>query len=338
MCDYIMFLLFNKIFRGDKMGKKVIYNVPLLLFNYLKSGGHIDLDIQSLYNEYGYGYNSNLDAQLLRKLYEYNYSLDDPYLATGQSGYFDEQIRLKGLGNQKLDLQDIEDARFIADCFGNTKKYSGNTVPIFYATMLGTVEFGYATQSFPAGVFEDVFQCSPNHVWPIRPLVGELEKDFYLRLLEHQIDNSDVFPIEKKQEALLRGKRLIEKFCSKKSKIYLIKMSDVLDVKASFGDVLGLRDGGLDDSAAMDEISKLTSFKALMDSYYFTRYSMFNDPNMICECGVSFYGTIPFSLLKYIEVESKYNAMQRRALDLGYQKGDVIPNLFEDDFDKVAVL
>ena len=38
------------------------------------------------------------------------------------------------------------------------------------------------------GIFEDVFQCSPIHEFPIQPIVGESEQDFYLRLLEHQID------------------------------------------------------------------------------------------------------------------------------------------------------
>lgn len=46
-----------------------------------------------------------------------------------------------------------------------------------------------------------------------------------------------------KQEVLVRGKRLINNFCSYTNKIYLIKLKDIRNIKASFGDVNGLRDG-----------------------------------------------------------------------------------------------
>ena len=201
--------------------------------------------MQDLYNKYGYGYDYNNDTQLLIELHNYNMMQDVPYLASGQNGYFHEQIMNNGLGNFKLNLQDIEDAKYISRCFEKNTFYSENNIPVTYATLLGTTEFNYATQSFPAGIYEDVFQCSSNHDFPIQPLVGEKEEDFYLRKLEYKIDSSNIFDSSNKQEALNRGKRLIHNFCCCKNKVYLIAFDDLLDIKASFGDVRGLRDGSV---------------------------------------------------------------------------------------------
>ena len=299
----------------------------------LKKDNNVDSIVQSFYNQYLYGYDEINDVNLLMQLQNYNLNLDDPYLATGQCGYFEEQIRENGLSIQKLNLQDYEDAKFISQCFGKKTNYSDNNIPITYTTLLGTSEFEYAVQSFPAGIFEDVFQCSPNHNWPIQPIVGEQEKDFYLRLLEYQIDTSNVFLKKYKNEAILRGRRLIENFCAKKSKVYLIRLSDALKLKASFGDVSGLRNGALNANDAQNEIAVLKSLNDLINSFGISKNFMYSDPNMSGEYGIALYGIIPFSSLKYIEVESRFNLIQKRALDLGYTIGEVIPSNFNNKLD-----
>ena len=299
----------------------------------LKKGSNVDSIVQSFYNQHLYGYDGINDANLLMQLQNYNLNLDDPYLATGQCGYFEEQIRENGLSIQKLNLQDYEDSKFISQCFGKEINYSDNNIPITYTTLLGTTEFEYAVQSFPAGIFEDVFQCSPNHNWPIQPIVGEQEKDFYLRLLEYQIDNSTFFLKEYKKEAILRGKRLIENFCTKKSKVYLIRLSDALKLKASFGDVSGLRDGVLNANDAQNKIAGLKSLNDLINSFEISKSFLYSDPNMCSEYGIALYGKIPFSSLKYIEVESRYNLIQKRASELGYSIGEVIPSNFNNQLD-----
>ena len=315
---------------------KYFWQVISKYIDKLKSGKNIDSVVQSLYNQYLYGYDDVYDADLLMQLQNYNLSLDDPYLATGQCSYFDEQIRENGLSTQKLILQEYEDAKFISQCFGIETNYSDNTVPIIYTTLLGTTEFNYATQTFPAGIFEDVFQCSANHDWPIQPTVGESEKDFYLRLLEHQMDNSNVFLKEKKAEALYRGKRLIEKMCTGKGKVYLIKMSDALKLKASFGDVIGLRDGKISDNDAQSEIDKLQSLNDLMTNFGISKDYLYSNPNMGSEYGIALYGTIPFTSLKYIEVESRYNVLQKKAIDFGYSFGYTIPSDFENQIKETS--
>ena len=171
------------------------------------------------------------------------------------------------LGNFKLNYQDIEDARYISRCFGKNTTYSENNIPITYTTLLGTTEFNYASQSFPAGIYEDVFQCSPDHNFPIQPLVGEKEEEFYLRVLEFQIDSSDRFEIINKQEVLYRGKRLIHNFGCYKNKVYLINFNDVSDIKASFGDVEGLRSGSITYEESQQKITELPSFSQLLEIF-----------------------------------------------------------------------
>ena len=287
----------------------------------LKNKSKVNAFVQGIYDKYGYGCNDVNDAQLLMELQNYNMMQDDPYLATGQSGYFHEQIMNNGLGNFKLNPQDVEDAKYISSCFGKNITYSENGIPITYTTLLGTTEFNYGTQSFPAGIFEDVFQCSATHEFPIQPVVGESEQDFYLRLLEHQIDSSEEFNTINKQEVVNRGKRLIHNFCAHKNKIYLIKLSNIQEIKASFGDIEGLRDGKASLEESQQKVHDLPSFSQLLSSFNM----IYNDPNMQSEFGIALYGLIPYEKIQFIEVERKYEMMQRRAIELGYSMGDVMP-------------
>ena len=313
---------------------KYFWKVILNYYKRLKKQDRIDQNVQKIYNDSRYGYDDLQDSNLLMNLQEYNLQLRTPYLATGQSCYFNSQIENNGLANLKLNFQDMEDAKFISKCFGVETHYSENEIPITYTTLLGTTEFNYATQTFPAGIFEDVFQCSPNHNLPIQPKVGELEQEFFLRLLEHQIDVSSIFNKEKKQEALFRGKRLIENFCNGKNRVYLIELSDVLQIKASFGDIVGLRDGTLTNEESKNKIESLKSLNELMDGFNINLQTIYLDPNMSSEYGVALYGNISTNSLKYIEVERKYYMMQKKAIDLGYQIGDTIPLNLSEEFSK----
>ena len=305
--------------------KKYFFTIIKKYMLRLKNKSKVNAFVQGIYDKYGYGYTEVNDAQLLMELQNYNMLQDVPYLATGQSGYFHEQIMNNGLGNFKLNTQDIEDAKYISSCFGKNTTYSENGIPITYTTLLGTTEFNYGTQTFPAGIFEDVFQCSPIHEFPIQPIVGESEQDFYLRLLEHQIDSSEEFNTINKQEVVNRGKRLIHNFCTHKNKIYLIKISNLQDIKASFGDIEGLRDGTASFEESQQKIQELPSFSQLLSSFNISSDMIYNDPNMQSEFGIALYGLIPYEKIQFIEVERKYEMMQRRAIELGYSIGDVMP-------------
>ena len=305
--------------------KKYFFTIIKKYMLRLKNKSKVNAYVQGIYDKYGYGYNDVNDAQLLMELQNYNMMQDVPYFATGQSGYFHEQIMNNGLGNFKLNTQDIEDAKYISSCFGKNTTYSENGIPITYTTLLGTTEFNYGTQTFPAGIFEDVFQCSATHELPIQPVVGESEQNFYLRLLEHQIDSSEEFNTINKQEVVNRGKRLIHNFCAHKNKIYLIKLSNIQEIKASFGDIKGLRDGTASFEESQQKIQELPSFSQLLSSFNINSNMIYNDPNMQSEFGIALYGLIPYEKIQFIEVERKYEMMQRRAIELGYSIGDVMP-------------
>ncbi len=297
-----------------------------IIINYLNKNKKIRVNrfIQSLYDQYGYGYDEISDANLLMSLQGYNMNLEIPLLATGQNGYFNDQIEKNGLTSQTLDEQDLEDAKFIAESFGKNTNYGNNNVPINYITMLGSTEFNYASQSFPAGILEDVFQCSPNRDFPIQLILGEREQDFYLRLLHFQMKNIETFDTNKEIEVINRARRLLENFCKNKNRVYIIGLDDVLNCKAAAGDVLGLRDGSLSNEEAINKIESLDTFEQLLNSFNIDSTNMFHDQNLNGEYGISVYSPIPRNKLSYIEVERSYILLQKRAFDLGYKIGDEI--------------
>ena len=193
--------------------EKYNYSKLLLwkLLNSINKKIKFNSQLQHLYNT-----NYSLDdggSEFMQMLMGYNLSQPVPFLACGTSGYFNNQIDNYGLSNTTLTEQDKEDAKFIAKCFGKDINYSDNQLPILYTTLLGTTEMNYGMQTFPAGIYEDVFQCSADHTFPIEPIVGEEETHFWLRVLENAILKCSTFPLEKREEVLFRVKRLAEHFC-----------------------------------------------------------------------------------------------------------------------------
>lgn len=312
------------------MDKQYIFKTILSFLKKNQVLGNLEIDVQKIYNMYGFGYDVENDAQLIMSLQEFNQKQNVPYLASGQNGYFSEQIDKNGLTNLKLMSQDLEDAKFIANCFGRDINYQSNDVQITYTTLLGTTEFNYASQSFPAGIFEDVFQCSASHELPIQPKVGEKEQDFYIRLLNYQINSCSNFKTEYKEEVILRATRLINNFCKSNNRVYLIRMDDVLNIKASFGDVSGLRDGNLSPEDTTKKIESLISLDKLLESFNVNVESLYTDPNLSSEYGIALYGNISRDKLKYIEVQRAYNLMQKKALDMGLQLGEEILKYYDN--------
>lgn len=271
-------------------------------------------------------YNSNNYEEMLMLLQEYNLSLEMPYLASGMSCYFNKQVDENGLTNLRISKEDIEDAKFIASCFGKTINYSDNNLLILYTTLLGTTEFNYGRQTFPAGIFEDVFQCSPNHSLPIQPMVGECEVDYYIRVLDYQIKNFENFPMEKRNEVLARAKRLAINFCNGKNRIYLIPFDNVMNNKASFGDIEGLRDGLLNGMELQQKLDTLPTFEQLLQEYSISITNPYINPNMTSEYGIAIYGPIINKEITYIEIDRMYDLIQKKAKEMGYTNGDVIPS------------
>lgn len=288
-------------------------------------------DIQTKYmkyeKEHGYGFDKDDDYDFLSRLEELNSGLEEPYVVTGQNGYFSERIMARGLGDLSLDPEDQEDVDFIIDSFGGKrKKFNSDNIPFFSTTLLGTVEFNYATQSFPAGIEENVFQCRADHTWPILPRLGESEEDFYMRLMEYRIEKSDSFDMSKKEEVLDRTRRLVNKFCKNNNRIWLIKRSDLLGYKVSDGDIEELKYGEKSLEEKKKIIDGLETYEEFINSrgieYVQSHYSSAWGDS---EHGITVYGIVPPEKLRYIEVERRYQLLQRAARSEGYSDGDEIP-------------
>ena len=266
--------------------------------------------------------------EMQNRFQEFNMSAETPFLASGQSSYFNEQIDQSGMSGLKLREQDVEDARFIAECFGEKASFSDDNLDVLYTTLPGTIEMNYATQTFPAIIFEDVFQCSAGHELPFNPKVGEKEEDYWARVLDTKIAENEDFPQDKIKEVRERGMRLAKNFCTGKNRIYLIPIKDILSNKASFGDIMGVRGGEFrDGETTEDAINEVLSLGELCATYGRDPNNvseLYGDPNFSSEYGIAIYGKIPQENVQCIEVERGYDIMQKKAKQKGLKDGDEI--------------
>lgn len=277
-------------------------------------------ELQAIYNLAADG---REDWEISQKVEEFNCTTESPFLASGQSSYFNEQIDKNGINGLKLHQEDIEDAKYIAECFGKKISLSDDALDILYTTLPGTTEMNYAMQTFPAVIFEDVFQGSVTHDLPFPPKVGEKEEVYWSRVLSQKISEAEDFPTDKILEAKMRGARLAHNFCKGKNRIYLIPIKDIQDNKASFGDIAGLRDGASAKVSYTKILQDVPSFRQLADEGYAPDVrSMYQDPNFTSEYGIAIYGKVQSDDLEYVEVEREYDTMQQKALEAGLKIGD----------------
>lgn len=303
----------------------------------VKQGTKHNLKLQSIYDSVISAGLEDWEEQweIQNKFQEFNMSAETPFLASGQSSYFNEQIDQNGMSGLKLREQDVEDARFIAECFGKKASFSDDNLDILYTTLPGTTEMNYAMQTFPAIIFEDVFQCSAGHELSFSPKVGEKEEDYWTRVLDIKIAENKDFPQDKIEEVRKRGMRLAKNFCTGKNRIYLIPIKDVLANKASFGDIMGVRGGELRDGETTgDVMNEVLSLEELSITYGRDPNNvseLYGDPNFSSEYGIAIYGKIPQENIQYIDVERGYDIMQRKAKQKGLKDGKEI-DLSEQPF------
>lgn len=302
-----------------------------------KQGTKHNSELQKIYDSVIGANLEDWEAQweMQNRFQEFNMSAETPFLASGQSSYFNEQIDQSGMSGLKLREQDVKDARFIAECFGKKASFSDDNLDILYTTLPGTTEMNYAAQTFPAIIFEDVFQCSADHELPFNPKVGEKEEDYWTRVLDTKIAENEDFPQDKIKEVRERGMRLAKNFCTGKNRIYLIPIKDVLANKASFGDIMGVRGGEFRDVETTDDaMDKVLSLGELCTTYGRDPnnvFELYEDPNFSSEYGIAIYGKIPQENIQCIEVERGYDIMQRKAKQKGLKDGEEI-NLSEQPF------
>lgn len=295
-----------------------------------KQGTKHNSELQEIYDSVIGANLEDWEAQweMQNRFQEFNMSAETPFLASGQSSYFNEQIDQSGMSGFKLREQDVKDARFIAECFGKKVSFSDDNLDILYTTLPGTTEMNYAAQTFPAIIFEDVFQCSADHELPFNPKVGEKEEDYWTRVLDTKIAENEDFPQDKIKEVRERGMRLAKNFCTGKNRIYLIPIKDVLANKASFGDIMGVRGGEFRDVETTDDaMDKVLSLGELCMTYGRDPnnvFELYEDPNFSSEYGIAIYGKIPQENIQCIEVERGYDIMQKKAKQKGLKDGEEI--------------
>lgn len=321
--------------KAQNLWEKVVNKMPSF-FEHLKNmhtkhGGDNDIELverrmtkqnQELQALYDLTTTEPENWEIAQKIKDSNCTAEFPFLASGQSGYFSEQIDKHGMSGLKLHEEDIEDAKYIANCFGKEINLSDGTLDILYTTLPGTTEVNYAMQTFPAIIFEDVFQCSATHELSFPPKVGEKEEAYWSRVLSQKISEALDFPSDRTLEVKTRGARLIHNFCKEKNRVYLIPIKDIQDNKSSFGDIIGLR-GGSTETNYEEILQSRPSLKQLIDMGHCTNaWDMYHDPNFTSEYGVAIYGEIKSDDIEYVEIERGYDIMQRKALQAGLKVGD----------------
>ncbi len=105
----------------------------------------------------------------------------------------------------------------------------------------------------------------------------------------------------------------------------------MLDNKASFGDVVGLRDGKLKKEQLNATLDNLPTFEQLLQSFGIPLnnetmgFNPYMDPNMTSEYGIAIYGPILTKGVSFFEVDRKYDLIQKKAKEAGCISGEVIP-------------
>ena len=103
----------------------------------IKQGPKHNSELQEIYDSVISADLEDWESQweMQNRFQEFNMSAETPFLASGQSNYFNEQIYQSGMSGLKLRDQDVEDARFIAECFGKKASFSDDNLDILYTPL-----------------------------------------------------------------------------------------------------------------------------------------------------------------------------------------------------------
>lgn len=138
-----------RVLKGRQVAKKKEVSAEI------KQGTKHNSKLQSIYDSIiGAGLEDwGTQLEIQNRFQEFNMSAETPFLASGQSGYFNEQIDQSGMSGLKLYKQDMEDARFIAECFGKKASFSDDNLDVLYTTLPGTTEYELRDTNIPSNYF-----------------------------------------------------------------------------------------------------------------------------------------------------------------------------------------
>ena len=296
----------------------------------------------------------SIDA-FLTKCYD-PFESDELYFVSGQNAYFNTQIDEHGLNH--LALED-EDADIIAalyylasPLYGHPNNYGRNNNSILYVTPPGTIELGYARQSFPSGILEDIFLWQGNKKYPfpwhrygneiVQLIAGEKEFDYWMRVVEKQIEmkRKEGRPLkigdrtitnEELNSFKIRLYNVFKKFCSGKNRLYFLPLLQLMDNKASYF-VEKIREGSMDEEEYRSTVNSMDTLKQIIDASDSTsndlsvKSQQFLNSNVLRNpvgFGLAILGEIQCTV-KYVEVKTIYALLQEYFLSHGYKNGEPI--------------
>ena len=303
-----------------------------------------DLELQRIYDKV-----VNKPSKESFSLKKFNpFEFDELYLVSGQNAYFNKHIEQNGLNNIKVE---IEDARVIAMLhslvlsYGHPANY-GNNNSILYVAAPGTIELGYARQSFPSGILEDIFGWQGDKKYPfpwynyfdgivsVDLIEGEDECDYWMRVIQKLLDikkksgmsikfEDKEISEEQLNNFMVKVRNVLSKFSTGYNRLYFLPINQILNNKASWF-AEKIREGEITGNDYENELSNMETLQQILD--YMTK-----DPlsfikqlkSSDSQWGIAILGRID-APIKYVEIKSTYKLLQEYFLEHGYKEGEII--------------
>ncbi len=313
-----------------------------------------DVELQKKYDEI---VNAPSKEVFLLKKYD-PLGEDNLYFVSGQNAYFNKQIEENGLNHIRVE---DEDAKVIAMLhslvltYGKPEDY-GKYDSIIYITPSGTLELGYARQSFPSGILEDVLRWQGDRKKPfpwyhflddletVDLIVGEKEYDYWLRVAHKMINSKkkNNIPLrfedreiseEQIDNFMSRVRNVFKKFCTGKNRLYFIPLESILNNKITWF-AEKIRDGQITNEEYEKELASMSTLQqVIQNSGLDSKSYLKNLKTSDNQWGLALLGEIN-DPIKYVEIKTTYELLQEYYINHGYSEGEVIDykeiyNLFD---------
>lgn len=303
-----------------------------------------DLELQRIYDE---AVNSPSKESFSKKRFN-PFGVDELYLVSGQNSYFNNHIMQNGLNHIRVDKEDAKVISMLHSLvlrFGRPSNYGDNN-SILYVTPPGTIELGYARQSFPSGILEDVFCWQGDKKYPfpwytyfddiesVDLIAGEDECDYWIRvsqkLLEIKKKREKSIKFEDKEISdeqlknfMVRVRNVLKKFCNGYNRLYFLPINQILNNKATWF-AEKIREGKITGKDYERELSLMKTLQQIIDDtskdpISFVKQLQSNES----QWGMAILGRIE-SPIKYVEIKSIYRMLQEYFHNHGYKVGEKI--------------
>lgn len=303
-----------------------------------------DLELQKIYDRV---VNNPAKESFVIKKFD-PFEVDEPFLVSGQNSYFNKHIEQNGLNNLKVEIEDarvIEMLHSLVLRYGEPANYGSNG-SIIYVTAPGTIELGYARQSFPSGILEDVFGWQGDKKYPfpwynyfddivsVDLIEGEDECDYWMRVIQKLLDikrksgmsikfEDKEISEEQLNNFMIRVRKVLSKFCTGYNRLYFLPINQILNNKATWF-AEKIREGKITGKEYEKELSSMETLQQILD--YLTK-----DPlsfikqlkSSESQWGMAILGEIE-APIKYVEIKSTYRLLQEYFLEHGYKDGETI--------------